>query len=92
MRPYHAYTPDQAFLLPASLLDAIDTDDPVHVVRQVVRDLDLTAFHRAYEAKRGRPPFHPEAMVGLCSTAPVAASTPRASCSEPAARTSPSCT
>lgn len=65
MRPYHAYTPDQAFLLPPSLLDAVDADDPVHVVRQVVRDLDLSAFHRAYEAKRGRPPFHPEAMVGL---------------------------
>jgi len=65
MRPYHAYTPDQAFLLPPSLLDAINPDDPVHVVRQAVHDLDLSAIHDAYRAERGRPPFHPEAMVGL---------------------------
>src|SRR3990172_10618535 len=72
MRAYHAYTPDQAFLLPPSLsddaeaaLDAISPDDPVHIVRQVVHDFDLSAIHRAYQAERGRPPFHPEAMVGL---------------------------
>src|SRR3990172_7278787 len=38
---------------------------PVHVVRQAVHDLDLSAVHDAYRAERGRPPFHPEAMVGL---------------------------
>ena len=65
MRPYHAYAPDQAFLLPPSLLDAISPDDPVHVVRQVVHEFDLDGIHRAYQAERGRPPFHPEAMVGL---------------------------
>ncbi len=65
MRPYHAHTPDQAFLLPPSLLEAIDADDPVRFVRQVVHDLDLTPIHDAYRAERGRPPFHPEAMVGL---------------------------
>jgi len=65
MRAYHAYTPDQAYLLPPSLLDAISPDDPVHIVRQVVHDFDLSAIHRAYQAERGRPPFHPEAMVGL---------------------------
>ena len=65
MRPYHAYTPDQAFLLPPSLLDAISPDDPVHLVRQAVHDLDLSAIHDAYRAERGRPPFHPEAMAGL---------------------------
>jgi len=65
MRPYHGYTPDQAFLLPPSLAEAIDPDDPVHVVRQVVAELDLSAIHHAYRCERGRPPFHPEAMVGL---------------------------
>ncbi len=65
MRPYHAYVPDQAFLLPPSLVDLIEPDDPVHVVRQVLRQLDLGAIHRAYGPERGRPPFHPEAMVGL---------------------------
>lgn len=52
-------------LLPPSLAQAIDPDDPVHLVRQVVHDLDLRAIHQAYRAERGRPPFHPEAMVGL---------------------------
>ena len=65
MRLYHAYAPDQAFLLPPSLLDAISPDDPVHVVREVVQAFDLDPIHRAYQAERGRPPFHPEAMVGL---------------------------
>lgn len=65
MRPYHAYTPDQAFLLSVSLAEAVSPDDPVHVVRQVVSKLDLSAIHQAYRAERGRPPFHPEAMVGL---------------------------
>ena len=48
MRPYHTYTPDQAFLLPPALTDLIAPDDPVHVVRQVVQQLDLRAIHQAY--------------------------------------------
>src|SRR3990170_1210328 len=65
MRPYHPYTPDQAFLLPQSLLELVRADDPVHVVRRAVGELDLGAIHRAYRAERGRPPYHPAAMVGL---------------------------
>lgn len=65
MRPYHAYTPDQPFLLPPALTDLIASDDPVYIVRQVVGQLDLRAIHQAYRCERGRPPFHPEAMVGL---------------------------
>ena len=65
MRPYHAYRPDQAFLLPPALTDLIAPDDPVHVVRQVVQQLDLRTIHQAYRCARGRPPFHLEAMVGL---------------------------
>jgi transposase len=37
----------------------------VHVVRRAVGELDLGAIHKAYRAERGRPPYHPEAMVGL---------------------------
>lgn len=65
MRPYHAYTPDQTFLLPPSLTELISPEDPVHMVRQVVEEVDLGAIHQAYRAERGRPPFHPQAMVGL---------------------------
>jgi transposase/IS5 family transposase len=65
MRPYHPYAPDQAFLLPQSLTELIPPTDPVHVVRRVVGELDLSAIHEAYRCERGRPPYHPEAMVGL---------------------------
>jgi transposase len=65
MRPYHAYTPDQALLLPPSLAEAIDPGDPVHFLRQALSHLDLSAIHQAYRCERGRPPFHPQAMVGL---------------------------
>jgi transposase len=66
MRPYHPYAPDQADLLPRSLEDAIPPGDPVRFLREVVDgELDLGAFHQAYAADRGRPPFHPKAMVGL---------------------------
>ena len=65
MRPYHDYAPDQDFLLPASLRDLIRESDPVFVVRDVVSRLDLKAIHYALRSERGRPPFHPQAMVGL---------------------------
>jgi transposase len=39
--------------------------DPVHAVRRVVGQLNLNVIHDAYRTERGRPPFHPQAMVGL---------------------------
>src|SRR3984893_13030410 len=65
MRPYHPYTPDQALLLPISLAEAVSERDPVHAVLRRVAELDLQAIHTAYRSERGRPPFHPEAMVSL---------------------------
>ena len=65
MRPYHPFTPDQAFLLPPALTEVIDPADPVHMVRRAVEELDLEAVHAGLRAERGRPPFHPKAMVGL---------------------------
>jgi transposase len=65
MRPYHEYLPDQAFLLPVSFAEAVEPHDPVFAVREVVGRLDLSAIHRALRSERGRPPFHPQAMVGL---------------------------
>lgn len=65
MRRYHEHTPDQGALLPPSLGDLIPADDPVFFVREVVDELDLSAFHEAYRSERGRPPFHPRLMVGL---------------------------
>jgi transposase len=65
MRPYHEYAPDQGFLLPASLKEAIAPGDPVFMIRDAVGRLDLSEFHQALRSERGRPPFHPQAMVGL---------------------------
>jgi transposase len=65
MRQYHAYAPDQAFLLPPALTEVIDPSDPVHVVRRVADEVDLESIHSQLRAERGRPPFHPKAMVGL---------------------------
>jgi transposase len=65
MRTYLAYTPDQTALLPKSLADFISPGDPVHVVRGTVEQLDLAAFYASYAAERGRPPYHPKAMIGL---------------------------
>jgi transposase len=64
-RPYHSYAPDQAFLLPISLIVAIDAEDAVHLIRSVLPRLNLDRVHQDYLCERGRPPFHPEAMAGL---------------------------
>jgi transposase len=65
MRRYQSYAPDQALLLPISLAEAVSARDPVHAVRRVVAQLNLDVIHGAYRVERGRPPFHPQAMVGL---------------------------
>lgn len=65
MRAYHPYTPDQAFLLPQSYAELVDPSDPVHAVRRAIDEFDLGALHARLRAEKGRPPFHPKAMVGL---------------------------
>lgn len=65
MRAYAAYGPDQAFLLPPSLKELIPAGDPVFFLRDVLAKLDLEAFHGVYRAERGRPPYHPQLMLGL---------------------------
>jgi transposase len=65
VRTYLAYTLDQTALLPKSLADFIAAGDPVHMVRWAVERLDLGAFYASYAAERGRPPYHPKAMIGL---------------------------
>jgi len=65
MRHYHPYSPDQAALLPQSFTEVISPRDPVYAVRRAVEQLDLGAIHAGLRAERGRPPYHPQAMVGL---------------------------
>lgn len=92
MRPYHPYAPDQAFLMPRSLSELVRPDDPVHLVRQVVSELDLSAVHTAYQTERGRPPYHPQVMVGLLLYGAAGGSTPLGALRLPAPTMSPSCT
>jgi transposase len=66
MRPYHPYRPDQAALLPPSLDELVPPGDPVRLIREVIEhELDLSGIHHRLRAEKGRPPFHPIAMVGL---------------------------
>ena len=65
MRPYREYVPDQAYLVPPTFADLIPAEDPVFFVHDLLGRLDLDAFHRAYRAERGQPPYHPALMVGL---------------------------
>ena len=51
--------------MPQSFTELISPTDPVHAVRRAVDRLDLDPIHEKLRAERGRPPYHPKAMVGL---------------------------
>ena len=52
--------------MPTSLAEMVPARDPVRIIRDIVEhELDLSSFHRALRTEKGRPPFHPAAMVGL---------------------------
>jgi transposase len=66
-KTYRSWDPDQAYLLPPSPSDWLPENDLVYFVLDTVRDLDLKAIARKYEAGDGRgfPPYHPRMMVTL---------------------------
>ncbi len=55
----------QGFLLPESIDDYIERDNPVRVVEAFVAALDLAqlGFGRAVPADTGRPSYHPSTML-----------------------------
>lgn len=57
----------QAFLLPESIDDYIDGDNPVRAVEAFVDALDLAqlGFARAVPADTGRPSYHPSVMLKI---------------------------
>jgi len=57
----------QTFLLPESLDDYVDENNPVRVIEVFVEALDLTAlgFGRAVPAETGRPGYHPAVLLKL---------------------------
>jgi len=65
-KTYRPWNPDQSWLLPPSPRDWLPDDDLVFFVLDVVKDLNISAIQRKYEAeKRGFPPFHPRMMTTL---------------------------
>jgi len=57
----------QTFLLPESLDDYVDENNPVRVIEIFVEALDLVAlgFGRAVAAETGRPGYHPAVLLKL---------------------------
>jgi transposase len=58
---------DQIALLPESLEDYVDVENPVRVIDVFVDELDLAhlGFERASPASTGRPGYHPAAILKL---------------------------
>ena len=58
---------DQIALLPESLEDYVDVENPVRVVDVFVDELDLAhlGFERAAPASTGRPGYHPATLLKL---------------------------
>ncbi|MGI4806565.1 MAG: transposase, partial [Janthinobacterium lividum] len=57
----------QSFLLPESIDDYVDENNPVRAIEVFVDELDLAAlgFDRATPADMGRPGHHPRVMLKL---------------------------
>jgi transposase len=65
-RRYKPYSPEHHHLLPPSPQDWLPDDHLAYMVRDVVKALDLGAFHRSYcKDPRGALPFDPRMMVSI---------------------------
>jgi transposase len=65
-RKFRPYAPDQLLLLPPDMKEWLPGDHLVYFVRDVVRELDLSAITSSYEgALGGQPPYNPEMMTSL---------------------------
>jgi len=65
-RHFRSYTPEQPHLLPPAPQDWLSEDHLAYAVRDVVQQLDLSAFYTGYSPDgRGAPAFDPELLVSL---------------------------
>jgi len=65
-RHFRSYSPEQPHLLPPAPQDWLSEDHLAYAVRDVVQQLDLTAFRADYFADgRGAPPYDPELLVSI---------------------------
>jgi transposase len=65
-KTFREWNPEQATLLPASVLDFVPENHLAHFVRKMtLEQLDLSAILDAYDEERGYPPYHPVMMTAL---------------------------
>lgn len=64
MSRYKSYAPEQAYLLPPSVVDELREDHLCFFVRRVVAQLDLSGFEQAYGAEGGML-YAPELMLSV---------------------------
>jgi transposase len=65
-KTFREWNPEQAMLLPASVLDFVPEDHLAHFVRKMtLEQLDLRAIIDSYDEERGYPPYHPVMMTAL---------------------------
>jgi transposase len=63
---FRSYAPDQPYLLPPDPRDWLSEDHLAYCVRDLVQELDLSAFVAAYSRDgRGAAPFSPRLIVSL---------------------------
>jgi transposase len=64
---FRDWNPGQPFLLPPSLQDWLPEDHPVHMMLDILEELDVSTIEETYRRKdsRGTRPYAPKMMVGL---------------------------
>lgn len=65
-KTFRRFSPEQDFLFPPSLDEWLADDHLARFIADLVDDhLDLDPFYRAYESRRGGPPYDPRLMVRI---------------------------
>jgi len=66
MKRFRDYVPDQQLLLPPDFNDWLEEGHLAYFIRDVVRELDLSAIYDDYHSDRGgQPAYDPQMMVSL---------------------------
>jgi transposase len=65
-KTFREWNPEQAMLLPPSVLDFVPEDHLAHFIRKLtLEQLDLHEIMDCYREERGYPPYHPVMMTAL---------------------------